>query len=387
LSFFEEGDEPRTAIESPPPTRRASRRSSGGRRPPADERTVLARRAGAIAIAVVVLAILFFGIRAYLASANTQALKNYNANVTTLISGEQTGVEQPFFASLNGAPGTTGLALTALQSAIYQDYVTANQDAQTAASWSVPSALAGAQRDLLLVLDLRAEAIDKVSQQIESVLDTGSTVAIKNIAGAMNMINASDVIYGVRVQPLIQQALVSDGVQVAGIGAGGVSLGGVEVIPSAFLPNPSWIVAGYVQGKLVGSTSPTLGGSIGAGTHGHKILGVMAGDTQLVAGAQGNSVPYTNGLAYTVQFENDGENDEFGVITKLQISSASTSTLTAEFETPKTVPGQTYDPTLTFTSAPPLNTTLRLTATVEPVIGEKDTTNNTLSFYVTFTGS
>jgi hypothetical protein len=133
LSFFDEGDEPRTAIESPVPRRRPGGRPPSGGRPPADERTVLARRAGAIGITIVVIAILVFGIRAYLASQNTQALKNYNAEVAALVESEQTQVAQPFFASLNSAPGTSGQQLQNLQGDIYEDYVTAKQDAATSA--------------------------------------------------------------------------------------------------------------------------------------------------------------------------------------------------------------------------------------------------------------
>jgi len=44
---------------------------------------------------------------------------------------------------------------------------------------------------LLLVLDLRAEAIS-IYQQLESALNGGSLSAIRKIAGAMDMINASD---------------------------------------------------------------------------------------------------------------------------------------------------------------------------------------------------
>jgi hypothetical protein len=388
LSFFDEGDEPRRAIESPAPRRRPVRRSPAGGGPPADERTVLARRAGAIGITVVVIAILVFGIRAYLSSQNTQALKNYNAEVTTLVQNEQTQVAQPFFTTLNGAPGTSGQQLGMLQGDIYEDYVTAKQDAQTAAGWSVPSAVAGAQQDLLLVLDLRAEAIIKVYQQLESALNAGSLNAIRKIAGAMAMINASDVVYAVRVQPLIQQALVNDGVQVSGVGAGGVSLGGESVVSSQFLPNQSWTIAGYVQGRILGSTTPQLGGTLGAGTHGHKIISVMAGSTVLTPeGSTINSIPYTKDLQYTVAFENGGENDEFDVITKLTLSSASTQTLTAQASTRETQPGQTYQSTLAFEAAPVENTTLRLTATIEPVQGESDKGNNTLTFLVDFTNS
>jgi hypothetical protein len=204
----------------------------------------------------------------------------------------------------------------------------------------------------------------------------------------MDMINASDVLYSVRVQPLIEQALVNDGIQVNGVGAGGVSLGGENVVSSQFLPNQSWTIAGYVQGRILGSTTPQLGGSLGAGTHGHKIISVMAGSTVLTPGSSTiNSIAYAKDLQYTVSFENDGENDQFDVITKLTLSSASTPTLTAQTSTRETQPGQTYSATLAFQTAPTENTTLRLTATIERVQGENSIANNTLTFLVDFTNS
>jgi hypothetical protein len=206
----------------------------------------------------------------------------------------------------------------------------------------------------------------------------------------MDMINASDVLYSVRVQPLIEQALVNDGIQVNGVGAGGVSLGGENVVSSQFLPNQSWTISGYVQGRILGSTTPQLGGTLSAGTHGHKIISVMAGSTVLTPAPGSstiNSISYAKDLQYTVSFENDGENDQFDVITKLTLSSASTPTLTTQTSTRETQPGQTYSATLAFQTAPIENTTLRLTATIERVQGEKSIANNTLTFLVDFTNS
>ena len=349
---------------------------------------MLARRAGAIAIAVVVIAVVVFGLRAYLASQNTQALKNYDGEVTSLLEGEETQVAQPFFSSLNGAAGTSGQQLVALQGDLEQDAVTARLDAQTAAGWSVPSAVGAAQQDLLLVLDMRYEALDKIQNYIDSALQSSSLSAIKNITGAMGMLYASDILYDVRVQPLIEQALSDDGIQLAGTGAGGVRLGGTAPPPAEpFLANQSWTVAGYVQGKLIGSTSPALGGSLGAGTHGHKILGVEAGTTVLNPGNNINNVPYTKGMNFTVTFENDGDNAEFAVITQVTITSASTKTLQSTATTRETLPGDQYPVTVPLNGTPPLGTTLLLTATVEPVAGEKDKANNTLTYYVDFTGS
>jgi hypothetical protein len=352
------------------------------RRAGADERTVLARRAGAISILVVVLAVLFFGYRAYESSQNTQALKNYDSEVTTLIDNEQTQVSQPVFSSLQGAPGTTGQALVALQNDLESDAVTARMDAQTAAGWSVPSALVGAQRNLLLVLDLRYEALTKIQSYITPVLQTASLPAIKNIAGAMDVIYASDIVYDVRVLPLIQQALVGDGIQVAGSGG----IGGTLLPPSKpFLPSQSWTIAGYVEGKILGQTTPQLGGALSAGTHGHKLIGVEAGSTELNSNGNINYVPYTSGMNFTVTLVNDGENAEFGVLTKVTLFSASMSKpLVSQAETKETLPNQQVQVPVPLDGTPPLGTPLQLTATVERVAGETDIRNNTISYYIQF---
>jgi hypothetical protein len=337
---------------------------------------------------VVVIAILVFGIRAYESSQNTQALKNYDLEVTNLMSGQETELSQPLFSSLESAPGTAAGAIGTLQATIYQDYVTAQQNAQTAAGWNVPSAVAGAQADLLLVLDLRAEAIDKISGQIESALNNGSLSAVRDIAGAMQMIAASDTLYAVRVQPLIEQALVNDGIQVAGTGAAGGTLGG-EVVPSSqFLPNQSWTVAGYVAGKILGSTPTQLGGTLGAGAHGHKIISVMVNGTVLTPGDSTiNPITYGSNIQYVVAFVNDGQNDEFDVVTQLALQSATTGTQTTQASTRETMPGQQVQATLAFPNPPPKNTTLQLTATIERVNGETDVGNNTLTYLVQFTNS
>jgi hypothetical protein len=389
LSFFEEGDEPRTTIATRrSPGRRA--RASGPRRPargPNGERTVLARRAGAVGALIVIVVVVVFGLRAYLTSQQAQALKNYNSQVTTLLESEQQQVAQAFFTSLNGVAGLAGQALESTQAALYQDFVTARLDAQTAAGWSVPGSCADAQRDLLEVLDFRYEAINKVQASIiQAINGPNRDAAIEEIAGAMGMIYASDVIYRVRVAPLIEQALTNAGIQVAGTGAGGVSLGGTAVYDGAFMTDQSWTTAGYVAGKVLGYTPPAFGGTIGTGTHGHALQDVLVGTSALSQGVGViNKIPYTTGLTFTIEFTNDGQNDEFDVETQLTLYSQATGTMTTSTVTRETQPGGTYSATLGFRQAPPIGKVLKLTAQVLPVSGEKDLANNTKAYYVQFT--
>ena len=85
--------------------------------------------------------------------------------------------------------------------------------------------------DLLIVLDLRYEAIDKVQAAIvQAINGPGGNAQIQDIAGDMGMIYASDILYKVRAAPLIEQALTNAGIQI-GTGA---------VYGAAFLPDQSW---------------------------------------------------------------------------------------------------------------------------------------------------
>jgi hypothetical protein len=388
LSFFDEGDEPRTAIGVPPP-RRPSSRPSQARHAPLDDRTLFARRAGAIGTVLVVIILVVVGARAYISSQQTQALKNYNSQVTNLVDEQQTQVATPFFTTLNGAAGVSGNSEITLQTTLEEDAVTAQQEASQAAAWSVPGPMVGAQQNLLLVLDLRYEALNNVQQDIDAALSpTGGqaaeNTALEEIAGAMQMLNASDVIYSVRVQPLIEQALEHDNIQVASLSSDGVPLSGESVIGSSFLQSESWVLTSFVAGKLLGSTPADLGGPALVGTSGDKLTGISVNGSALSANGI-NQLQYTKGMVFTLTFENDGQNQEIDTGTKLVLSSATFSAITAAGEVAKTEPGQTYSSALAFTQGLPLNVPLELKGTVEKVPGEKDTSNNSLTFIVEFT--
>jgi hypothetical protein len=352
---------------------------------PLDERTLFARRAGAIAIALVVVILAVLGIKLFLASQETQSLKNYNSQVTTLVEAQQSQVSTPFFNTLNGAAGVSGTSLVTLQTSLNEDAVTAKQEAQEAAGWSVPSQMAGAQQNFLLVLDLRLEALEQVQADITPAFGSaGATKAIEDIAGAMRMLAASDVIYAVRVEPLIEEALQNDHIQVASVGTNGIPVSGQDVVSSTFLPTASWTLTSYVAGKILGATPPNLGGAALVGTIGDNLTGVNVGSEQLVTTGI-NQVSYSKGMVFSVNFANDSDNTAYDVTTRLTLSSATFSPIVTTYTARDTVPGQTYTESLIFSQTPPLNVPLKLSAEVEPVPGETDTANNKVVYYVEFT--
>lgn len=382
MSFFDEGDEPSTTIGPPPQRRRPSRPPGAGGAPP-DERTVLARRAGAVGIVLVTVILVVLGVKAYLASEARQALENYNANVNTLLSEQYTQVQVPFFNSLKTASGESGNALETFEQSLLTDSVIAKQEASTAAGWSVPGPMVGAQTYLLEVLDFRWQALLQVANNVGPALTTGgSAPALQRIAGAMEMINASDIIYATRVQPLIAQQLAAGGIGVAGTGPGGVVTSGQQVDPSQFLPSESWTLTTYVAGELLGYTPPSLGGTSNGGTNGHALLSVSVGGTQLVGGGTVNPLTYTPGSIFALTFENDGTNTEHDVVTKVTVRSASFAAVSAEATTATTQPSMNYTADITLPGKLPTGTTLQVIATVEQVPGETDLTNNTQTFLV-----
>jgi hypothetical protein len=347
-----------------------------------DDRTLFARRAGAVGIVVVVVFLVALGVKAYLASQEAQALKNYNSQVSALVQTQHSEVVTPFFNTLSSNADTSSSAQVTLESTLYSYYQAAQQEAAQAAAWSVPSQMAGAQQDLLLVLDLRAEALGQIQADIPAALGSnGQTAAFEDIAGAMGMLYSSDVIYKVRVVPLISEALTAANVSVSAAG-----LGGEQVVSSQFLQNQSWLVTSYVAGKILGNTPSNLGGTVASGTHGHELLGVTVGGTQLVPEGSGSNptIPYTHGMVFTLSFKNTGENPEFDVKTGAVLESASFSAITANGVVSSTEPGGTYESQLRFAKDPPKGEALELRATVDPVQGETSTTNNTETFLVVF---
>ena len=73
------------------------------------------------------------------------------------------------------------------------------------------------------------EAIEKLTGLLPKALGGKDKQSIEYIAGAMQILLASDVLYSQRVAPLIQQSLSEHGVH------------GIPTSPSRFLPNLGWL--------------------------------------------------------------------------------------------------------------------------------------------------
>src|SRR5205807_451778 len=93
-----------------------------------------------------------------------------------------------------------------------------------------------------------------------------------------------------------------------------------------------------------------------------------------------NTMPASPPPTFTLNFTNTGKNNQTNVTCKVTVSGSSISGQTV---VPQTTAGQSTSCKVTLSSSPsPGSATVK--ATVQPVPGEKNASNNTMSFPVTF---
>lgn len=384
LSFFDEGDDPRTAVRSPRPQPR--RPSGRTRRSRADDRTLLVRRGVAAALILIVLIGIVLAVKAVLNQQAMAGLKTYNAEVTTLAGDEQTNVRAPFFQHVDNAFNSASAieVATALQQIVSQEQAYYRQ----AQSWSVPAQMVGAQRWYVQALGLRYEALAGIEAQMQRALGVSSQQgpAITRIAGDMQKLLTSDVMYSARVAPLIVEALAKAGL------AGSPP-------PSTFVPDIGWLVPQTVAQRILTFVPTSLGGAplpSGASV-GHRLTSVgyltPSGAVTPLSTTGVNKIPYTTaGITFVLGVVNSGTVPEHDVGTRIKFFKAglATSCLQQTNQIRTTQPGQSYTSALVFTPtcanlSAYLNQTLAMTAQVDPFPGESDTSNNKMSFDIEFT--
>lgn len=380
MSFFDEDDEPprtaRTRVRPSPPPRRG-RVTSGGQ---ADAQTLLVRRMIAGIVGVLVLLLLFFVVRACGNSRADNALRDYNRQVSG-IGTESQQIGEQFLQQMDGASDTSA---PELYQAILGFKGSADQSLKQARALSVPGDMKAAQQSLLIALELRRDALEKIAAEIRPAMgDEGDQAdeAITQIAAQMRALDASDVLYEGRVVPFIKAGMDKRGI-------------GGDIINSSVLDEISWVSPQYVATKLgqqlSRSTDEEGGGSsdqpTGPGLHGSGLNATSYGSVTLQPGAS-NRLTYVKGQPFTVSFTNQGDNDEFGVRVTVRIarSSGGGSPITLNKTVEKITKGEKATVELPLNRDPPLgDTAVTITTTIRAVPGEEKTDNNKAEYPTLF---
>jgi hypothetical protein len=374
LSFFDDDEDEPPAPPSggaargrPRPSPRRPQRAVGAGG--VDQHTLMVRRRVAAVAGIVLLIIVVLVINSCRASAKKQGLEDYNQNVSQLVQASDQQVSHPLFEALVNASSKQPLEV---ENQINQLRLTAQKQVSTAQGLSVPGDMEGAQRDLLLALDLRAEGLTKVDNLVRTALGGQNKQASTLIAGDMEMFLASDVIYSERVAPLIQQTLVADGIHEQNTAA------------SRFLPNVGWLDPETALQRLTGQTSSgsSSSGPIAPGTHGHSITGVSVGSTNLAPSPELNHISGGGSPTFTVMVLNGGENPETNVKVEVSVT-AGGKTVKGSHVIDKTEPGKTVSVDIPVTGITP-GAAARITAYVLPVPGETNIENNKATYLAVF---
>jgi len=379
MSFFDD-DEPTRAVRPARPARPRRPAPAGG--PPRsaaapDPQTLRTRQGVALGVGALILLLLIFGVKGCLDSRKERALKDYNREVTAIVSSSNEQVSEPFFGLLSG--GTT--AANELEQGINEHRAVADQDAQRTRNLDVPGEMAAAQRNLELVMNLRAEALRKIADRIAAAKASGednrqsAETAVDQITGQMGALYASDVIYSQRVAPLIKQALDDN------------DISGQSIATSTFVPTIAWLDKNQVAGRL---GAQRAGGGKGAssepapGTHGHGLESTTVAGETLQPGGSANHVPAGSNIAFTVKFANQGENDETDVRVVARLRRAGVKTISLNKTINQTKSKTSSTVVIPLTTAPPIGTPVIVEIEVRPVPGEKVVDNNKSTYTVLF---
>ena len=310
------------------------------------------------------------GVHSCQVSQRNSALRDYADSVASIMrSSNQTG--QQFFNVLSSGQGASNG--TNLQSQVDEARLSAENQFNRAAALSVPDEAKGAHTNVLLTLQMRRDGITNVAGQIQPALQPSTaSAAVNAIAAEMARLYSSDVVYKDYALPGIVSALHS-----AGIAVGAPN--GVPVVSQQFVPDVQWLQPAFVATQLHTSLTPSGGGKVSPGTHGHELNSVSVGGNTLQTGST-NTLPASPAPTFTLTFTNSGSNNESNVVCKVSLSNSSVSGTTT---VPQTQAGQQTTCQVQLSSAPPAGSTT-VNATIQPVPGEKNTSNNTLTFPVTF---
>lgn len=371
MSFFDETDEPpptevRTTTRTAPRPGRRRRPGGGGRRPPRDQQAIQVRRAVALGALLIIVLLIALGVHSCSVSSTQSALQNYTNNVSSLVA-QSTQNGNNLFSALSQA-GSAG-SPTQVQHQVNVALNNARRILSHAQRISVPDQVRTGHRDLVMALRMRVDGISAIADEIQPALGTSAgTSEVNRIAAQMARFYASDVMYKDYAAPAIAEAVNGAGVRFSPLNGG------------QFVPDVQWLVPSYIARQLHVSSSGQ-GGKVAPGLHGHQLTSVSVNGASLQTGGAGNNVPASPPPTFTLDFTNGGDNDETNVRCKVTVSGTGIS---GTATVPQTYAGKSASCQVKLNSTPPTGTPETVVAEVEKVPGEKNVSNNSITYTITF---
>jgi hypothetical protein len=370
LSFFDEDDEP--TRRAPRPRRAAP---AGGL--DVDPQTLWVRRGIALGLGLLILLALVVLVNACQDSRRKGSLRDYNREAAALLTQSDDEVGGQFFQTMDQADAESPEDLqTQISSLRVQSETLLDQ----AEKIDTPGGLETAQQSLLIALELRRDGLAYIAQQISTALGNEGDVAdqaIEQIGGQMQAFLASDALVQSRVTPVVAAEL-KEGEVVA-----------EAVATKGFLKNLDWLQPSYVADQL--GTRLSEGGSNrdpdappAPGLHGTGLQSVEVGGVTLEPDPAPNRLPAGTDSTFSVTFQNQGENDEFDVVTAVTLQGQGKA-IKARKSTDTVVKGAPATVEIPLPKKPTPGEVYTVTVEVKAVPGEKKTDNNKQNYNVYFT--
>ena len=370
FDFF---DEPETREDEP--RRRAPRRSGDGGgpprrpvRPPAGF-TPLLRLAGLIAFAILIIVLLVLWVQSCQGASKRNAYRHYMEKVTAIAqNSDQTGKE---FNDLLTTPGLKEADLEAKLDSFAQQE---QQNAAQAKTLTPPGPLRAAHAALIEALQFRVSGLRGLADAFRTTAGEKTDQAAaagQLLATQAERLTASDVVWDDLFVAPAKSVLQKEGI------------GGVAVPESHFLSNPDLASARSmvpVWQRIHGATT----GGTPSGSHGSALLSVKAlPQGQTLSASAENTVTASTDLAFAVTVQDSGQSQEVSIPVTLTIQ-RSPQNIVKKATIDLINPGETKTVVFRNLGQPPFGIKTTIKVDVQPVPGEKTTSNNSAEYPVVF---
>jgi len=318
------------------------------------------RRGLALGAGLLILILIVLGVKGCLNARKERALTDYARNVSQIVD-ETQQTSESFFTKLDDP---SSLSVTEFVGEVNADRSAMDNYVARVESLDAPGDMAHAQGALELVYELRGAAMTEIANQMRTALaDIGSERAIATIANQMRKLMGSDVLYAAVVRPEIDGVLADNGIE------------GDDVPRSVFLPDETR----WLDPTTISSALGSVNGAAPAettGVHGLGLAGASVDGVPLSSDAT-NTVTVDGTPEVEVQVQNQGDSTENGVTVSVSVDG---NTLEQDISSIAALETQTV--TIPLTPAPSGQVTLDVN--VQPVPGERVSSNNEASYTVVF---
>lgn len=356
LAFFD--DDEALAPEERPPSRR--QQGSGGS-------PYLLRRIVGVGLLILILVLLLLGIRGCLNARAERGLENYVSDAGSIVQ-DSAQLSDRFFDRLENPENLDAMGF---EQQVAADRGTAETLVDRVEELDVPGDLDGEHAEMLQAFQLRAEAMTGISNRIATALgeNTGQQQvqeSIDVIAGYMRWFLASDVLYGISKDET-NEVLRDEDIE-------------GRLPDDRFLPDITpWLDPEELRSTLTGVATGT--GQARPGVHGTAMVDASINGIPLV---DGGAVTISGGAPYTItaNVQNQGDSVESGLPVTYRFSRGLSGS--GEGTIDRVAAGDTAQVDIEIDPAPQAGDSGELELTVEPVIEEQLTDNNTITTTVTF---